>query len=152
MTDTLYPYTECGLDNVYLANGYTLRETPYGETLAIHDIDRLHRAIGLALVRRPGGLSGAELRFLRVELGWSQEELARLLGRDKQTVGRWERGESNIDPLAERVLKLIFTEHAGAENTPRLTERLSAFAAETAGGGRMDVVMEERGGWQSRAA
>jgi len=38
-------YTLSGLTNVYLLNGYRIRKTPHGDTIAIEDIDGLHRAI-----------------------------------------------------------------------------------------------------------
>ena len=162
MTGTSYHYRECGLDNIYLANGYTLSETPYGETLAIHDVDKLHREIGRALARQAASLSGAGFRFLRVELGWSQEELSRLLGRDEQTIGRWERGESNVDPLADRILRLIFAEHTGNSAPAALTERLMTLShqttsQQTTGPHQMGeagpwLFVEDLNGWQAQAA
>jgi hypothetical protein len=35
---TLYHYQECGLDNVYLANGYREVETPYGPAVSVEDV------------------------------------------------------------------------------------------------------------------
>ena len=46
-----YQYRHCGLENVYLVNGYTIKDSPYGEAISIHDMDGLHRAIGMYLVR-----------------------------------------------------------------------------------------------------
>ena len=59
-----YHYTECGLDNVYLANGYEMKETPSGRLVSIHNIHDLHHAIGKALVFKPGVLIGSEIRFI----------------------------------------------------------------------------------------
>jgi putative transcriptional regulator len=41
-----YHYTECGLDNIYLLNGFDPVETPRGKGVTIRNIDGLHRAIG----------------------------------------------------------------------------------------------------------
>ena len=41
-----YHYTGCGLDNIYLANGFERKVTPYGEGVSIADADGLHEAIG----------------------------------------------------------------------------------------------------------
>jgi hypothetical protein len=38
MSKSMYHYTECGLRNVYLKNGYCLRNTAYGETVSIENI------------------------------------------------------------------------------------------------------------------
>ncbi len=88
-----YRYIECGLDNVYLLNGFTIRSTPYGRAVAIDNIDGLHRTIARFLVREKKELTGKEIRFLRHELKYSQNRLAALLGVTEQTVARWEKGE-----------------------------------------------------------
>jgi len=59
-----YRYTESGLTNVWLANGYTVRKTKYGDGVSIHDMDGLHRALARALSNKPR-LTGTEVRFLR---------------------------------------------------------------------------------------
>ena len=69
-----YRYTESGLTNVWLANGYTIRKTKYGEGVSIHDMDGLHRALARALSNKPR-LTGTEVRFLRKEMGLSQRGL-----------------------------------------------------------------------------
>ncbi len=44
-----YRYTESGVTNVWLANGYTIRKTKYGEGVSIHDMDsQERRGFGLA--------------------------------------------------------------------------------------------------------
>src|SRR3546814_6244956 len=67
----MYHYTESGLRNVWLANGYKIRNVGGEEAVAIHDVDELHRTIGRNLARK-SRLTGAELRFLRKEMGLSQ--------------------------------------------------------------------------------
>lgn len=108
MTDT-YHYTESGLDDIYLANGFEID----GGKLRIHDIEGLHRAIGRWLLSTKKRLSGGEFRFLRHELEMSQATLASLLGVAERTVIRWEsaRKERNIrNPAAERTLRLLYLE------------------------------------------
>lgn len=46
-----YHYTECGLDNVYLLNGFEYVETPRGSGAMIKNWKGLHGAIGRHLVR-----------------------------------------------------------------------------------------------------
>ena len=71
----MYHYRESGLRNVWLANGYAEQETPYGPGLAIDDLAGLHHAIARGLVAKGGKLTGAELRFLRLEMGLGAHEI-----------------------------------------------------------------------------
>jgi len=64
----MYHYTESGLQNVWLENGYSKVRTKYGTGVAIHDVDGLHRMIGKTIARKPR-MTGAEFRFLRKQLG-----------------------------------------------------------------------------------
>ncbi len=43
-------YTACGLDNVYLLDGYSIVETRRGRVIKIEDQQGLHRAIGELLI------------------------------------------------------------------------------------------------------
>ena len=61
-------YKGCGLDNVYLANGYERRTTNSGiEVVHIEDRVGLHRTIALTVAMNPLHIDGAEFRFLRKE-------------------------------------------------------------------------------------
>jgi putative transcriptional regulator len=50
-SDRRYHYRECGLDNIYLLNGFDPVETPRGVSVQIRDREGLHLAIGRCLVR-----------------------------------------------------------------------------------------------------
>ena len=41
----MYHYTDCCLDNIWLINGYTLKNTSEGEFAEINDLDGLHEAM-----------------------------------------------------------------------------------------------------------
>jgi len=82
----MYHYTECGLDNVWLANGYRTR----GDAVSIENSAGLHDTIGREIANKPS-LSGAELRYLRKALGFPQVELARVLQVSEEAVSLWER-------------------------------------------------------------
>ena len=86
-----YHYTQSGLDNVWLQNGFTYDETPYGRGVRIENVHGIHKAIGCALVEKPGQLTGSEYRFLRKEMELSQSRLGDLMGRTGQTVAAWEK-------------------------------------------------------------
>ena len=120
----MYHYTESGLQNVWLKNGYIVRNTPYGKGVSIHDLEGLHKAICLALTRSPK-LTGAEFRFLRKELGMSQRGIASLLGTTEQNVSLWER-RGRVPKVTDRLIKLIYLEHVNQNVKIReLIERLN---------------------------
>ena len=107
-----YHYTQCGLDNVWLANGFEIDETPYGRGMAIEDVKGLHAAIAAALVDKPGKLSGKEFRFLRSELDLSQARLGELMGREAQTVAGWEK-KLEVGDTADFLLRHIYKQTMG---------------------------------------
>lgn len=88
---TTYHYTLCGLDNVYLENGYVVRETRHGKAVSVNDVDGLHKLLASTLLEKPSSLSGKEFRFLRVQLGLTQDSLANLMGVTEGAVSLWER-------------------------------------------------------------
>jgi len=104
-------YPGCGLPNIYLSNGYTEIETPYGKSVSIDDVEGLHRAIGMEIVNKEPTLSGPEFRFLRKELQLSQDKLGGLLGRDSQTIALWEKEKGDLPKMADMLLRAIYTEH-----------------------------------------
>lgn len=106
-----YHYTECGLSNVFLLNGFKFLETPRGKSISINNVDGLHKAIGLWLVTSKKDLSGEEIRFLRHELLMSQNTLSRLLGVSEQAIRRWENGKVNIPNPSASLLRLLYKEH-----------------------------------------
>lgn len=107
----MYHYTECGLDNVWLENGYTKRRTPYGVAVAVQDADGLDAAIGRMLALK-GHLTGAEFRFLRKRLGLSQARFATLIGKTEQVVSLWER-KGHVPETDGRLLCAIYLEAEG---------------------------------------
>ncbi|ODU22756.1 MAG: hypothetical protein ABS87_00900 [Sphingomonas sp. SCN 67-18] len=124
-----YHYTESGLDNVYLENGFTVHQTPYGEGLSIKDTEGLHKLIGNWIVSMPNSINGAELRFLRIEMEMTQRNLAEIIGVEEQAIGRWERARSRpISGPADRLLRALYTEYVGGDGSiRRMIERLVAL-------------------------
>lgn len=118
-----YHYTESGLQNVYLQNGYTIRKTKYGATVAIEDVPGLHKAIGIALAHRPY-LTGAGLRFLRKEMGLSQRALGGCVGTSEQNVSLWER-RGRMPKAADRLVRLLYVEKVkGSVQVQKLLDEL----------------------------
>jgi DNA-binding transcriptional regulator YiaG len=123
MTDG-YHYTACGLDYVYLINGYTEHETPHGTGVSIKDARRLHEVIARDVVTSGWPLRGQEVRFLRGMLKLSQEGMARVLGQKRGSVARWEMASNKaIPPVADRALRFFYALKAdGNETAARLVE------------------------------
>jgi DNA-binding transcriptional regulator YiaG len=110
-----HQYTESGLDNVVISGIEVRIDEDGDEVFIIPAINELHRVIALGIVKHPNGMSPQELRFLRTELGLTQSQLADVLHCDKQTIGRWERGESPIDNLSQTLLRRLVIEKLGLE-------------------------------------
>jgi len=87
-------YTACGLDNVWLENGFMVKPSALGEVVSVQDADGLHHLLAMTLVQKPGLLTGKEFRFLRVQLGLSQEALGQLLDFSENAVSLWERKDT----------------------------------------------------------
>ena len=143
-----YHYTESGLTNVWLANGYTVRKTKYGEGISIHDADGLHRAIAQALTNKPH-LTGTEVRFLRKEMGLFQRGLGELLGVTDQAVALWEK-KGRLPKTADRLLRLIYVEHdKGNAPIASFIQRLNELDQQ---GHEKIIAKEAKDGWQTRMA
>jgi len=107
----MYHYTEGGLRNVWLANGYKIKKTPFGDAVAIQGGDELEAALCKALTRKPSPLTGGELRFIRLSgFKLSQAALAGLLGCDAQSLARWEK--SRPPKLSDRMVRVLYSSHA----------------------------------------
>lgn len=103
-----YHYRACGLDDVYLLNGFDIEETAYGRGVSVHNVDDLHRAIGLRVISDRKPLSAREFRFLRKQMGFTQEQLAKRLRVDVQTVARYEKDQTAIPGATDAVLRFLY--------------------------------------------
>jgi DNA-binding transcriptional regulator YiaG len=108
-TEKLFHYTQCGLDNVYLATGVNLYEPDgeYGGGYSIKNAEELHRMLVLFVAHKAEELSAKEVRFLRIEMDLSQKELAGKLGLTDQMISLWERGEKTITRAASLVMRSL---------------------------------------------
>lgn len=102
-----YHYTECGLDNVYLYNIPLVQDVEKEEVICIPNINLLHKMIAKGIICKKGCLKPKEIKFLRVQLGFKQSDFAALLGKDSQSVGRWERGENRLDKTTDILIRVI---------------------------------------------
>lgn len=102
-----YQYIESGLNNVFINGIKPMNDDEGDEVVTIRAINVLHAEIARGIIESDGGINGAELRFLRTEMGLTQAELGTLLSVDGQTVGRYERGDTPIHPTAETLLRRL---------------------------------------------
>jgi DNA-binding transcriptional regulator YiaG len=141
----VYHYTECGLDNVWLANGYVEHKTPYGTGVSVSEADQLHEVLALAIATKHGRISGKELRFLRAMLDFSQAALGVTLGVKDQSVSLWERKDS-ITTAAEAIVRMLVVEKLNGNQ--RVEDMLSRIADLDAAG--HFVAKESRAGkWKA---
>lgn len=149
-TDTLYHYQGCGLENVWLRNGYEIRETPYGRAVAIENLSGLHKAIALAVVNKRAPLTGEEVRFLRTELDIPQRGLGEWLGKSDQAVALWEKGRQPVPEGVDYLLRHIYRQHIDARSVyVEEVARLRDLDRQNYAGGYQ--FQETDAGWQQSA-
>lgn len=149
---TMYHYTESGLRNIYLVNGFKQHKTAYGKGVAFDNIEGLHREIGRHLCAYRPRLTGAEFRFLRHELDLSQAALAALLGNNEQAVALWEKSKVKVPAWADRLMRALYREHTG-ENVKirKLIEALAELENSKTSSTRFEA-RETAKGWTLKAA
>jgi len=143
----MYHYTDGGLRNIWLANGYERVETPYGKALTIQDLPGLTRAICKALIRKNSKLTGAEFRYLRQAMLMSQASLGRTLGRTDQAIAGWEKN-SKVPKFADQMLRVVYAAHAdGNEQVKNIIHAMNDVER------TINFVMTEtKIGWQSKVS
>ena len=100
-------YTTCGLDNVWLANGFQIKETKYGRAVSVNDIEGLHKLLTFNLIEKQGLLTGKEFKFLRVQLGLSQQGLGSMLGGvSENAISLWER-KNTVPAIQDHWLRML---------------------------------------------
>jgi putative transcriptional regulator len=125
MSGKAVKYEGCGLPNVFLLNGCEKKETPYGPTVSIANVEGLHRAIADVLVDKAAPLSGAEFRFLRKLLDMSQKVCGEMFDVDPQTIAIWEK-DNKVDKRAEALLRTIVRQDLGGDVVVRqLIQRIN---------------------------
>lgn len=147
---TAYHYTECGLINVFIEGLKPVTDVDGDESIEVPAINGLHFAIAEAIVKHEKGISGGELRFLRSEMGYTQAELASIVHVDKQTIGRWERGEFSIEGPAETVIRRLAIEKLVLHYEEGL-EKLARSSVSTATPQPINIKAHD-GGYQLQAA
>ncbi len=98
MTDRLH-YTACGLDEIYLLNGFDIVETGYGPGPVIKNPEQFYDAVAASVLGRVR-LNGQAGRYLQIWLALDDAELATLLQLPTGQIPVWEREPERIIPAA----------------------------------------------------
>jgi putative zinc finger/helix-turn-helix YgiT family protein len=112
----LYHYTECGLRRVYLQGIHCLccGNSECGEEeIIIPNIEKLHQVIAVDLASQKNKLLPEEIKFLRIYLGFSGADFARVIGVSAESVSRWEKGTVNMKEASERLLRVLVLSNVG---------------------------------------
>ena len=64
-------------------------------------------------------MTGAEYRFLRIEMNLSQKTIGELFGVDAQTVARWEKGKNELPKMADVLILAVYNEFIEKESKVR---------------------------------
>lgn len=141
----MYHYTDGSLRNVWLVNGFEVKQTPFGEAVSFHDIDGLTQAICTALTEKPSKLTGAEFRYIRSGgMLLSQPSLGKLIGIDGQSIARWEK-VGTVPRWADKLIRLLYCARVqGNEPICRVIERINTVERIVK---QRIVVQEKRGRW-----
>lgn len=123
---------ECGLDNLILRDFPTCVDDHGDRTVTIPYVNLLHKVITLVLASKDSGLQPKELRFIRTELGMTQARMGSIVGRDAQTVARWEKGETEIEHAAEIIIRALALKHVDPDEPVDLEHLSSRTVREAA--------------------
>lgn len=146
-----YHYTESGLSNVFIQGVQVEIDDEGDQVVTIDHVNELHKVIALGIVSHEKGIAGDELRFLRTEMGMTQAELGAFVHREKLTIGRWERGEVEIDGVSEASIRRLAIEKLDLSSNSGIDE-LSRKSIPTAEMQPINIVANDTGYELSRIA
>lgn len=123
-----YHYVDCGLPNVWLDGGVTTVDTGYGPSTAIEDLGELHHQISMDIINSPGRMTGAEFRFLRIELDMSQRALSMVLNTSGKNIQRWEsHKEKRVPGPVSFSIGALYAASKSDEKLRELVDRVSSL-------------------------
>jgi len=99
-----------------------------GETLTGKVINTILIVIALAAIRSPQRLSATLAKYLRRVLQITQQELADRMGIARETVAQWERGEREISPQHDLILRTILMQRQVSDAQIPQAVLLEAFS------------------------
>lgn len=122
-----YKYIESGLDNVVLS-GINVYEC-CGEVMPeIKNVEKLHKLIALAIVKKSSLLSGKEFRFIRKQMMLKEKEIAAILGVSPVSVSRWEKSNAKIGASNDRLIRMLYIQSVEENNKMVFCDILGSLA------------------------
>ena len=145
---TKYQYKECGLDYVYLLNGFTVHETPYGNGVSIKNAEKLHKVIADCIVTGPQQIHGREIRFLRSVMDVSQKRLGEMLGVERGRIAQIEAEKD--EPITMTMDNLMRYRYASFMKEDSILKRMCEYLDEIDEQAELETVLceDEGGNWQ----
>ena len=123
----MWKFDESGLKNVRLAGIEIIECKHCGEQAPIIPrINQLMIVLARAVISKPYGLIGNEVRFLRKHMEMTQEGFSRLVRVDKTTVSKWENGEHPVGGQSDQLIRFLVMVHDD-ELRPQLEQALEKF-------------------------
>lgn len=139
----MYHYSESGLSNVFLKNGYSVEVIDGDEYVSIDDLNDLHRVLGTSVVGKTTPLTREEFKFLRIELNLSQRMLGNRFGVSEQTIARYEKGQSEIPRTTDATLRSLYVESINQNSS--VSYFLDLLANSEAKKAAQEILLEEVG-------
>lgn len=103
-----YLFRESGLKNIVLTNAEIIKCDRCGnQDPIIARMDDVLKIIALALVNKPCGLCGEEIRYLRKYLGMGGDTFASYLHTDKSVLSRWENNREPVGSKSDLLIRAI---------------------------------------------
>lgn len=118
-----YHYTQCGLDYIYLMDGYTIHETECGEGISIENMKELYNFIADEIVSFPVCFRGQEVRFIRSVLDLTQHQIAKILGVTRDTIAKYEKERNKVIPKTQDgLLRYIYRDMTGSQKLKQILD------------------------------
>ena len=126
----LYHYRESGLPNVYLSGiDIAFCKECKEHYPIIPSILDLYEKIAEAVALKPQPLTGAEIKFLRKQLGFTAVQWASYLKTDKTNISRWENERATLSSQSDALIRYIYfrlleekeNRHIGKDISGRIT-------------------------------
>lgn len=141
-----YHYTICGLDYIYLVNGFTVDKVGEEEYVSVDDITGLHKAIANHIVRNKPVLDAQDFRFLRKEFNLSQVTLGKTFGVSESAIRDYESGRRPVPPAVDRLIRAFYLNSDVRELIEKISELDQEVQEE-----QFLLHHEEESGWQKAA-
>ncbi len=105
----VHKYKESGLDYITLVGIEEFKCPKCGAVyFEIPKLKELHALIAETLLKKNSVLSGAEIRFLRKELGYSTAQFGQLISYDPKSLSRIENGHQKVTDTFDRLVRMAY--------------------------------------------